>query len=1164
LLRRNTAFTRAPEEVVSEIPAPIGTGTRFERLGAKDLRVLIVWILLGALGLFVAWRYFFQAFPEASIHFQVSRDEALNRAKSFLTQHGASLEGYQSTIVFSVDDKTKTYLERTVGLEQANQLMSTDVNAWYWEIRFFRPQQKEEFRANVSPEGRIVGYEQVIEEARSGASLERAAAQAIAEQYLRAQYGSDLARYDFLPEESNSTERPNRRDWSFTWQRRGFRAPDNPNGAPYRLSVSVQGDKIGGATEFLKVPDPWLRDFQRMRSKNDLIESIAIIPYVLLLSAAFWFIYELSRGGALRWASPLWLGVFFALLWFFMTICNWPVIRAEYDTNSSYSAFTLSQIAFAALLSIVQALLVTIAVAPGEPLYRISQPSRIRLNLAWKLPGLRSKEFFAASVIGVSLAAIHVGYVVVFYLVGKQFGVWAPQDVSFDNSTSSILPWLGALAIGMYAAASEEFLFRLFAIPFFHRITKSKVIAVILPAFMWSFLHSNYPQEPAYIRGIEIGLIGIVAGLVMLRWGILATLIWHYTVDATLGSLLLLRSASPYLRISGALVAGAALVPLAYCGVMYLKRGGFEVREDLLNSADPLPAPQEHEAPTTIETVADAISAGYQSIPRRYIWTLVLCGVAGIAVLASTHSQSVGDFTRSTMDAKQASVAADDVMQKQHANPALYHRAVVFISNFDPEVNEFLVHKIGIAQTNRIYQQQIPAVFWRVRYFRDSDAEEFIVLFRATGEFHSFWHSLDERTAGAKLSKDDALKLAQEWLRANKHMDFTAWRLVDAKSENPPNRVDHTFVWEQITPLAGGPKLDDAAFARIELHVRGDEVSTYRTYVKLPEQWVRDAEHESVLNILRSVWPYMFFVGVAVFALVGYFRNLKLPAATSIPWRKLIYCGICALIAYITSALCNWPATLNAYRTEIPFKGFVGTIAIGWLIVGGIVLTGITFLFGLGWFFWTRVGNADKLPGWLHMPRNYYRDALVFTLAGGAAWIGYQRLVSLLTQKLIGASSDAIRFPAFDSLSPATQSIAGALLLAFALSAIVAVLGGFVAVYVKSRLFQGLLLVAAALAHMSTEETGLAFVVSFLFTILQLCIIWWVILKIVRFNLLAYFLLVAALSLLNAGTSLAAQPNTYLRNNGVIVLGSLALLLLCPLAAALRGTRDVASLPSSS
>jgi hypothetical protein len=82
---------------------------------------------------------------------------------------------------------------------------------------------------------------------------------------------------------------------------------------------------------------------------------------------------------------------------------------------------------------------------------------------------------------------------------------------------------------------------------------------VIVPAFLWSFLHSNYPQEPPYIRGIEIGLFGIVAGVVMLRWGILATLIWHYTVDASLVGLFLLRSNSLYFKVSGAIVAAAAL-----------------------------------------------------------------------------------------------------------------------------------------------------------------------------------------------------------------------------------------------------------------------------------------------------------------------------------------------------------------------------------------------------------------------------------------------------------------------------------------------------------------------------------------------------------------------------------------------------------------------------
>ena len=118
-------------------------------------------------------------------------------------------------------------------------------------------------------------------------------------------------------------------------------------------------------------------------------------------------------------------------------------------------------------------------------------------------------------------------------------------------------------------------------------MTGSRILAVILPAFFWSFLHSAYPQEPGYIRGIEVGLIGIVAGLVMPRWGIVATLVWHYTVDASLVGMLLIRSDNLYFKISGIVVGLAGLLPMAWSGISYLVRGRFEPVDDLLNSAEP-------------------------------------------------------------------------------------------------------------------------------------------------------------------------------------------------------------------------------------------------------------------------------------------------------------------------------------------------------------------------------------------------------------------------------------------------------------------------------------------------------------------------------------------------------------------------------------------------
>src|SRR6266849_915533 len=226
-----------------------------DRLRGSDKRALLLWVAAGILGALFAYKYFFRAFPEASVNFQVSREEALARAQKFVTGLGENVSEYQSAIVFDVDDNAKTYLEREVGLQQANRLMSSELNIWYWNVRFFRPRQEEEFFVRVNPAGEIVGYDHKVEEARAGATLDRAAAETAAREFLHSKMGKDLVNWDFLSEEANSSKKPNRLDWSFTWEKHDFRVKD----APDRLGVTLQGDRAGSTKEFLQVPEAWQR-----------------------------------------------------------------------------------------------------------------------------------------------------------------------------------------------------------------------------------------------------------------------------------------------------------------------------------------------------------------------------------------------------------------------------------------------------------------------------------------------------------------------------------------------------------------------------------------------------------------------------------------------------------------------------------------------------------------------------------------------------------------------------------------------------------------------------------------------------------------------------------------------------------------------------------------
>ena len=1122
-----------------------------ERLDSKDAKVLLLWIIAGVLGAVVAHTYFFRAFPEASVEFKVPRADALAMAKQFAAAQGARLEGYDSSIVFDVDDTAKTYLEREVGLQQANQMMAKDVHIWYWQTRFFRPLQKEEFFVDVDPGGGIVGYAHRVEEAAPGERLERAAAQALAESFLRTTLHTDLSQYDFRNEEANSNDLPARRDWSFSWERHGFRAKD----APYRLTVNLAGRSVSGYNEFLKVPEAWKLDYEHLRSSNNLFEYIALLPYAFLIGGCLYVIVSLGRRGILEWRTGLALGAFLALLYFLMTMNQWPLDRAEYDTNTPYLSFFLSQLGQAALTSVVSALLVVLAIVPGEPLYRIFQPNKIRLEVGLRLPGIRTKEFFRANVIGICLAAAHIGYITVFYIVSRKLGAWAPQDLNYENVVSTYVPWVFPLTIGIYAATSEEFLFRLFAIPFLLRTTKSRFLAVVLPAFFWGFLHSNYPQEPAYIRGLEVGLIGIVAGLVLLRWGIWATLVWHYTVDAFLISTSLLRSHGAYLRISGAVVGGAALFPLAIATIYYLSRGGFEVNASVLNRARPVGGPpvdstllEEMERATpepAPPSAASDLPSAHPGMSRRALAALVLCGVLGSTVLVLASRDAIGNFVRFRINAPEATARGDEELRRINVDPATYHHATTVTYTFDDYTNEYLRRTIGISAANGVYRDKVPSAFWTVRYFRDSQNEEYTVVLKPDGSLHSLHHTIDEKTAGANLSKEEAQARAEMFLRDRKSVTLAEWNLVESHSDQKPARTDHSFEWEEKSALdpAGG------AHIRMQLQVQGDEVSGYRIFIKIPEAW-RDAEKRNTpAQIAQSAGRAGGIGAALIFVLVLFLRSLKDPEVARVPWRALGKLSVLMLLAGLVLYINRAPQLFLNYTTAWPLSTFYVVLFISMMFIVALYMAAAVLALGLAWFVLERAFGPGRIVPWREMNAIYFRDAFSMALFGSAAVMGLTRLPGLFARWPLFRHSLGVSVPEnLDGLNPALGTLASAIAGAFFTVGLMGLAAGLIARYVRTPWKRAALMTLYAVLLATNVATPGAFLREAAFRLIFVAAIWFGVTRIARFNVLGYFLLAAMVALIPAAIELLQQPNPYFHANGYAVAATALAIVAWPLA----------------
>lgn len=1119
-----------------------------ERLTGTDKRALILWIVFGLVGVWFAHQYFFRAFPEASVDFKVSRADAQARAKEFVEGLGQNLNGYQSTIAFEVEESAKIYLERELGLQQANQLMASELNIWYWEIRFFKPLQEEEYKIRVNPAGKVVAYEHKIEEARAGKSLNREEALAEAEGYLRKKLGTDLSGWQFLAEEANSETRPNRLDWSFTWERKGFKAKE----APYRLEVALHGDQIGNSQEFLQVPQAWTRDYEHLRSTNLFYGQVAVIPYGFLLGGALWLGISLTRQGKTTWVPALKIGGVVALLAFLMEVNQWESLRAGYDTHQAYAGFIAEALAKILLGALAAGLMVTLVLPGGEPLYREAQPDKLRLYKAFTLRGLRSKEFFSSSVVGLSMAAAHIGFIVAFYMIGSRLGVWAPQDLNYSDVVNTSFPWIAGVAIGVMAATSEEFLFRLFAIPFLRKMSGSRILAVILPAFFWGFLHSNYPQEPGYIRGLEVGLIGIVAGMVMLRWGIVATLIWHYTVDASLVGLLLIRSDNLYFRVSGIVVGLAAVAPLAFSGVSYLLRGRFEAVEELLNRAEPIDTIVARQQ--TMAEESPLSNRRYQALSAGAIGFLAVGLIAGGFTAWKFKKPQIGDYLQVAVDARGATKRADQVLREHGVDPNSYRKAAQIVDTTNPVTNEFLRRRMPVAEINKIYEQKVPGALWRVRYFRDSQPEEFAITLKPDGTIHAFRHTLAEAAKGPTITKEEALVIAEKYLREQKQIDLSQWKLVDSSSDKRPNRTDHSLTWQQNEALdsASGAAKDstDHAYARMDLQVLGDEPANYRTYVKIPEDFTRQQEEQSVGRILFVVAKIGLGLALAVTIIVFFFKGLR-GQAVRVPWRRLMVWGLAGLVAFVVSFLLGrgWPALMQQYSTAEPLRLFLAMNAVGVFIIGGFVLGGIALLFGLAWNFAARAFGEEQIPTWLGMPGNYYRDAFWIGLGGSALLIGLRRVIDTALMELpaLHRAYPANFGDAFDAWYPAAAVIGTGILRGLLVTGLVALAASFLGAELRVRWLRLLLFLAVSAALVSNWGSSADFLQQFAATALILVVVVFGIRRIARFNILGWFLVITCTSLLGGAIELLSQPNRFYQMQGYMVMSALAVLLLWPL-----------------
>jgi membrane protease YdiL (CAAX protease family) len=527
------------------------------------IRVEVVITLLGLLGWVVFLRCYDQVSPVAAVDLRYDRAAIARIAEDYVRSRGLDVQGYRRATSFGPDREAQIYLERAVGVRRMNQLVrAKEVPVWTWTVRWFVPEQTEEVYVNVLPTGEVVGFDHILPEDAPGAAVTPAEAQQIAERFLQAEQGIALG--DWTLYDVSATTRPQRTDHSLIWVKQGLDLGEGD----LRIWVAVQGDRVGRFGTWVRVPEAFSRDFTQERSRAWLLDDIATgLSMLFLAGGVLVVLWGLYVGLKIGWA-PVLAGAAAGLVDLLDSLNRLSLLGSGYDTAVDWQTYVLNTLANYLVSAAESAFLVAFLVVAAQWLLRAVWPRQDKLIPA---PPRRGATFARSAWRGMMVGGLELAYLILFYTLAKGLGAWSPVRTPDVDLLATPLPFLAAVYIGLLPALTEELIFRGLGIGLMMRLTRGRtLLALLVPSVLWGFAHSSYLTDPIWLRGVELTISSLLlSGLFFLLFDLTTTIVAHYTYNAALIAIVLIRSGSPAFVITG---LSALLLGLAPGLIVLLRR----------------------------------------------------------------------------------------------------------------------------------------------------------------------------------------------------------------------------------------------------------------------------------------------------------------------------------------------------------------------------------------------------------------------------------------------------------------------------------------------------------------------------------------------------------------------------------------------------------------
>ncbi len=694
------------------------------------LWVEILITVLGIAGMIFAASFMNEALPDAALDLKYSRQKITELTQSRLAGLGFEASDYQYSLWFSETRMASFFLQQTLGVRESNQKIRAEKLPIYsWGARWFKPQQKEEFYLNLSPQGDLVGFQHIIAEDAPGTNISQEQAQAQAEAFLGANTDWGQSRWERI-EASSVTQPGGRVDHTFMWKSLDYSVGESE----LRYQVGIQGDRLGSLDYWIKTPEAYDREYAAKRDKAGFINFIAYLITMLVFGAVACVGAVMGKP---NWRQAVIPALLVAGVGLASSLNYLPLYPASYDTTDDYTLFWLNNISGFVLGAVMMFFFILLIWTGGQRIAKWVWPGEDRV-----LPrGPRARiEFGRSAWRGIMVSGLHLGYVVLFYLLTSQYlGWWNPVGQgSSSNAYATPLPFLGALDVGISASVIEEVLARLVGISIVYWLTKRRWLALLIPGLAWAFAHTSYVSDPIYVRGIELTLVALFDGFLFWKFGLLTTLVAHFSYNALISSVSLLQSSDPYYLFSGIVVL-LVVLSLPLPGLLAWLKTRNKPELDTLTLADATP----EDVPALSGLPVKADWSALLADENR----ATLCLRAGQEMIGFATGYRTGE-DKSVMDGVYVAPAWRKMYLGTKLAEALRER---FLTSGPVELFSYVEHGDNDAK------DYLTNMFWKsgATVLKHSGPPQVSEL---PGEFRKFWKSL-RRKAGID---DDEMVIPQQ------------------------------------------------------------------------------------------------------------------------------------------------------------------------------------------------------------------------------------------------------------------------------------------------------------------------------------------------------------------------------------------------------------------